>query len=331
MDRRDLLRGLLAVPIANALSGPQHQPGAARRHGPHAGRGTLKVVIDGSFAIVLQTNSRSRVRAFTPRDPDNKHKFYFFDQREQLRSAHPLESRSTERPYHFELLPRGLKVQSKPEIDIGLADFTASTDRWCQEDYLVTIDLPCPRKITFMPPQRSVIFKNGRREGCISYNHILEYEITDRARVTMAWQDVKEFHPVPCADLVKRYQNACQELSENERAATPPCSEQKMYSSFFGNSDVAFFFGIGLPGGDPDYEHPIRFFNESILASFPHLKSKLEIASLGQVTSCKQQAHSLRAALVPATLTQRMPRPQLIEVSSVVDCKVSGPVVTFPG
>jgi hypothetical protein len=329
MNRRDLLHWLLALPLVPVLPGPKPQA-EDRDHHPRPVPGRLRVVVDGAFAIVVQADSRSRVRVFTPREPAGRHELYFLDQPKQRRSTGALEPRSKDRSYHFELLPSGIKSSSKPEIDAGLADFNVSTDQWCQEDYFVTIDLPCPRRITFMPPERQVTFKNGGRKGCVPYNHILDYEVTDLGKVKMAWQDVKEFHPVPGIDLMERYKAGCKELGESERYR-PPCADEKVYKSMFGEPNEAFFFfGVGLPGGDRDEEHPIRFFNESLLASFPRLKEKLAIASIDLHSQCKTQAGNSRGELHAAALTQRAPQPRVLEVSSIVDCKVSGPLVTFP-
>ena len=103
MDRRSLLQGLLALPIVGAVDGSRQQPYSDTLGSPQGGATTLKVVIDGAFAIVVQANNRSRVRVFTPKDPKDLHKFYFLDGSEPLESTYALEPREANRSYNLEL------------------------------------------------------------------------------------------------------------------------------------------------------------------------------------------------------------------------------------
>src|SRR5262249_51914274 len=109
MERRSLLQGLLALPVVGAVDGCRHQPYSDNFHSPEGRATTLKVVIEGAFAIVIQTNNRSRVRVFTPKqptttEPKNRHKFSFLDGSERLDSKRALEPRELNRPYNFELV-----------------------------------------------------------------------------------------------------------------------------------------------------------------------------------------------------------------------------------
>src|SRR5262249_129335 len=157
-------------------------------------------VINGAFAIVVQANNRSRIRAFTPRDPDNMHKLYFLDGSEQWESKHELDPRKGDRRYNFELATDGLKTASRTlETDPRLASFNVSRDLWRQEDYLVTIDLPAPKRISALLPLVPVTFKNSAREACMAVSRVLEYDVTDLSKVKIAWDGNKDLRVTPSA------------------------------------------------------------------------------------------------------------------------------------
>ena len=352
MDRRSLLQGLLALPVASALDGTMFAQGPSQSHSaiPQPRPVTLRVVLDGSYAIVLQADSRWRLRVFTPIDPTGMHEFRVFGS--QLdHSCKDGEFTSSMR-HNFTLLPEGLKPSStRPTIDSCLADFNVTTDLWCQSRYFVTIDLPAPRNITFMPPFSTVVFKNRRdgsshekKEGCMPANHVLEYDVTDAAKIKMAWQQMKkdvEFRPITNAELWDRYRQGCEELrgdysKDHEMQMPLQCSEtgaKEMQEKFstFKPGDLTFFFGVGLPRGSPDRDHPVQFFNDRILESFPNLKDRLAIAAIGDPSPACNKACKAGGAPGEALLKPAIPQARLVPASSVVDCHISGPIVKHPG
>jgi len=332
MDRRALLRGLLALPALSALD---RIGGVARALNPqtYTGGRTLRVVLDGALAVVLQTDRRWGVRVFTPRDCTGQHQFYFFHQDHQG-SGEPAPSK---KPYHFELQPAGLKPsRTRPEIDPALCDFTASTDMWCQSDYAVTIDLPAPKRIGFLRPLAPVHFKHSQKRGCMPFNHYLEYDVADWNEVAMESNDGKPFRPMKCEEQVKRYLTECGNLQKRyslkgaDSDQIPDlCRNSTHFENFCRPGDLTFFFGVGLPADSRDLQHPVAFFNERILESFPRLRGQLEIDWIGRASDhCKSAACSSGEAAESSILREETTRARIIEASSVVDCHVSGPVVT---
>jgi hypothetical protein len=335
MDRRSLLQGLLALPIVGVVDGCRHQPYSDDFQSPQGRATTLKVVIDGAFAIVIQTNNRSRVRVFTPKDPDNLHKFYFLDGSERIESKRALEPREANRRYNFELPTDGLRISSQEtHIDPKLKSFYATTDLWCQEDYPMTIDLPRPKGISALLPLLPATFKKNHQEACMAIVRVLEYDVTDLSRVKIVWDGGKDLHVTPCASLIKRYEDACQEHergktdasdSSQERVTSCPARSKEL-AAYFAKSDAVFFFGTTVPADLKDLFHPLKFFNEQILASFPRLRDRLELAEIRPREVCRNQATSSH---VDATEAEQS-TPRFTEVSDMSDCTVSGPLVAFP-
>jgi hypothetical protein len=349
MDRRSLLQGLLALSLTSPLDGFNVQ--SNRNNTQPYSTTTLRVVLDGAFAVVIRADSRWSIQVFTPLDLSGMHEFRFFGS--QLdQTCKSGEITSSLRPYNFTLLPEGLKTDpAPPTIHSCLRDFTATTDLWCRSRYFVTIDLPAPKNITFMPPLSTVVFKNRendsryrKNEGCIPFNYILEYEVADPAKIKMAWQQDRkadvEFSPISCEDLAARYRRGCEDLrkeyfkNHDNMLMPPQCSEEgdkemREKSNFCRPGDLTFFFGVGLPPGSQGREHPISFFNDRILESFPDLKERFAIKSLGG--PCRE---SCKAAGNPkeAYLEHAVPEAHLVEAyySSVVDCHLAGPMVTHP-
>lgn len=352
MDRRSLLKGLLALPVASALDGIKYAHAQ-----PQLSAVTLRIVLDGAFAIVLQADSRWRIRVFTPIDTTGMHEFRVFgSQLDQICKGGEITSRLQN---SFTLLPDGLEPSStRPKIDRCLHDFNVATDLWCQSRYFVTIDLPAPRSITFMPPLSTVTFKNGDndskhpgRKGCMPSNHVLEYDVMDATKIKMAWQQKKkdvEFQPITSKELLERYRNGCDELRDDyskdrEHTWMPPqclkSGEDEIREKFshFKPGDLTFFFGVGLPHGSSNPDHPVGFFNDRILESFPNLKERLAIASIGGPSTecykaCKAEEATDKAVLRPLVLRPSAPQARVVEAvySSVVDCHVTGPIVTHP-
>lgn len=362
MDRRALLQGLLALPVVSALDRTRYAH--AQTQTPSSAV-TLRIVLDGAFAIVLQADSRWRIRVLTPIDTAGMHEFRVFG-RDLAHTCKDGEITSMPQRYNFTLLPEGLKPSStRPTIDNCLDDFNVTTDLWCQSHYFVTIDLPAPRNITFMPPMSRVIFKNrddhskyATNEGCMPSNHVLEYDVTDATKLSMAWQQTKkdvEFHPITNEELWERYRKGCDDLrgeySKNHEGMwiPPQCSYPESKGSYpeskdsypgikamperfslFKSGDLTFFFGVGLPSGSSNTDHPVQFFNNRILESFPNLRDRLAIASInGPSPACNNRV--CKPGKIPGGSLLRPTQPQghLMNVSSVVDCHAAGPIVTF--
>jgi hypothetical protein len=309
----------LVLLVICALSACRHSSGNRPLPPPS---GTLKIILNGPFAIVLKRTDPSRIVVFTPRDPLDKHRFYLNDLQTDL---------DGEKNYHFKLLPAGLEIsRRRPTIDPGLADFNAETDLWQREEYFVTIELPVPDAITFAPPAQPVIFTNTRH-GSMPLNHILEYRQADLAEITLTSPEVPDTKPVSAWELEKQFAHLCgrPQLQGVHRES---CSEMRRLLSQASGATSTLFFGVGFPlraesgmNAGEDESHAISFFNEVLLTrSFPHLLSK-KLASLVS----GQGAASASGRLIPATLSYPPQRGRFLPVfqSAVIDCKVGGIIV----
>jgi hypothetical protein len=343
MDRRALLQGLLTLPIASVLNGGIQAQTSDHNNSQAKSPVTLRIVLDGAFTVVLRADNFWNVEVFTPRS--RMHQFRFFGN--QMDKMYKQDSYSGFRPHHFALRPDGLKGNAgPPAINPCLSDFSAVTDRWCRDKYAATINFPPPKNITLIPPMSHVVFSNRRdskkirkAEACLTSNYVLEYEITDPAKIKMGWQqdcgESKEFGPMRCQELFDRYTQECNALARQQKNAKDPNTMRmppQCYSEatkaflekfqFLKSDDFTFFFGVGLPPGTNDMQHPVTFFN-STLDSFPDLKRDFAIESTGK--PCEE-------ACTSGSTAQHKSQPQasLREVSSVVDCHVAGVLVTQP-
>src|SRR5215467_6868914 len=100
MNRRNLLKGAVTIPIASALSsckGESYKPS----------KGTLKVILYGPFGVVLQSGKDYRITAYVPSDPAHEHELRFRGPSE----LHGSETKTGKSPsYYFELLRDGLAI-----------------------------------------------------------------------------------------------------------------------------------------------------------------------------------------------------------------------------
>src|SRR5690349_1921953 len=75
MNRRHILKAMLSVPIAGALGGCRHTDHPSSRGG------TLRVILQGPFAVVIDRKKNYRITAFVPytegKDPINDHEFRY--------------------------------------------------------------------------------------------------------------------------------------------------------------------------------------------------------------------------------------------------------------
>lgn len=355
MDRRALLQGLLTLPMASALHGLQSQTStqsqSSTQYHPSSSTdthtkapATLRVVLDGAFTVIVRADNFWNIEVFTPRHPS--HQFRFFGRR--MDKMYDADNQGRSFPAsHFALRPDGLKENpAPPTVNPSLCHFNAATDHWLRDKYAVTMNLPAPKNITFIPPLSPVVFRKkrgkeyatGEEGACITSNYVLEYEITNAAKIKMAWQQAKnanqEFPPIACHELFERYDRECKVLQEQEEKSPKSmlipkqCSEtdapkfKEKYRELCKPGDLIFFFGVGLPPGSMDMEHPVNFFNQ-MLESFPDLKERFAIEHIGKPGEgvCKSCEASEQVSLQP---------PHLVEASSVVDCHVAGMLATQP-
>ena len=265
MNRRTLLKSLAAFPMASALSSCRGEDDDRSRHGESPHR--LQVLLDGAFAVVIQKDKPGSVLAFSPRDKDEPHEFYFND---------PDYAQPPTKNYNFELLPEGLKRSEHPEIDTGFNDFHATVRKWNLTESLVTIKLPLPRSITFCGHRERVIFlSDPNKRGWMPTNHILEYDVADHARIRMV----------------------CRELGEKVCAASPDSPEGL----------TRFFFEVGPSRGTPHihavnfFNYMLRASFPELVAAYS-LKDILDKRDERPSTTARLVSAALTENTVPARL-----------------------------
>jgi len=196
------------------------------------------------------------------------------------------------KPQTFHLVTEGREKPSKPDISPGLRDFFFHTERWRVGDSLVTIELPPPDQITFSGPRSPVYFKEGNRAAFMPLNHILKYEVRGNHKFTLECSD-KALKCVPSADSYPGVDR--------------------------------FFFEIGpqrILNLEESHAHALAFFNYILQQSFPDLYEKLQLAIPNQ------RGNPQAFKLDPGVFHPGMQEPRLLPSAYVIDCELSGPLVS---
>jgi hypothetical protein len=279
MNRRTLLKAFAAVPLVNTLGfGKDKDDDDKPRRGPTSHK--LQILLDGAFAVVIQSGKVNSILAFSPRDKSEPHKFYFND---------PDYAQAPEKNYNFEILQEGLQHSERTEISPGFVDFNATVKHWKLTENFVAIKLPLPARISFAGHREQVVFKTNKN-GWMPTNHILEYDVTDPARLKAV----------------------CKEL---DKACTPSPDSPKGLTRYF--------FEVGPPRGTPQ-THAVKFFNDMLDASFPELVANY---SLSEIKDKRDENPSTSARLVSATLEPNTPPAHRLNASYTLDCKLGGILV----
>jgi hypothetical protein len=169
MNRRDLIKGVLALPLVCspgmlAFDSKQHQSIAPIK---------LLIILEGPFVIVLHPQPKSRIQVFLPMDlPFKRHVFFLNDNQyrdKQADQLHNIKFTGDD----------ALDLKDFPNIsDPCLTDFKYSaTGDPGRGDDLIQIDLPSPDRI-YCPPgyNTPVKFENGK-PGTARSGHVLEYTL----------------------------------------------------------------------------------------------------------------------------------------------------------
>jgi hypothetical protein len=341
MNRRDVFKGMLALPVVSALGGchPDDQ-----RHPSRSGH-TLKVILEGPFAVVVPKKGGDdhKIRAFVPFDPGSLHEFRFHTPTNIVDSEN---SHTPPKTHAYSLSADGLEENERsPYIDHGFDDFKIETGKWEPKlkEYFVFVELPVPDVITFLPPAEGVLFEGGST-GMMPVNQVLEYRVRDMNKVQLR-SGGEKYSPLSCSDLYAQYETYWSQLSPEDQASIlshhPHAKEELMQCS---TSDVStFFFGVGLkrgkaPTGEFDkiaVAHAIEFFNETLLKSFPNApnpaKKRLQaIGSYGQ-PYCQPSGQATASPMVmPAVFRSSSPAPRYQTITSVEDCRAGGLVGLHP-
>lgn len=327
MNRRNLVKTMLALPVAGAVS-------ACRREPEHRVSGALKFILQGPFGVVLHPQNAFRIKAVIPFDSEGLHEFRFGN---PARVQSKQGSGSTRTSYHFVLGEEGLEITGKkPRIDAGFYDFFfPHLGDPKKQDYFVTLDLPAPDAITYTPPAQPVLF--GSRVAMSALNHIFEYTVRDPSKVRLHSEQLGEQAPLPCSDLYKDYQEGWSNLKQ------PTHPEESQYNNIEENLKAAqgdcsaFFIGVGLDPNTPPLAalaHAFAFFNQDLVRSFPDAPPRLRENKLQPIGECNppagRSAENAPPMLMPAVWRGDSARPHLLQVSSYMDCQGTGVMGTHP-
>jgi len=327
MRRRELLSGLFAISAAGVLSGcpkPEKTDQDDYRQNPK-NPAILKVVLQGPFAVVLKKNAdRYTVSAFIPRDP--KHQFRF---------QKPSEDGVVKNPdpqYHFTLGDEGLQISGRrPYIDHGLDDFFFDLGKYPEPDYFVSVDLPAPDLLTFIPPAEPVVM--DRKVLSAPLNHVLEYKITNEHKVFLHSKQFGNTAPLAFSQIYEQYK----QHGEKEQEYKKPPGHGPQFPRTRGELGrpaepevYTYFLGVGVAPSsmtDPEaVEHALDFFNHKLVPLFPNsrnLKPLSEIRNYGD--PCTPMGKTVPSRMQPTVLRESTPKPRLLLVTAVEDCRAPSP------
>jgi hypothetical protein len=176
MKRRDLVKGLMAVPLAKLMSG-QTKTVCGNSGDCTPAPKPLLMVFEGPFAFVLQKSSASsaNVTGITVLVPKDAAHFFAFN-------GVPFKGAQ----HHFKFIGGGLAANTQVCVDTALKDFCVpSTNFQCDASnrFVEILNLPCPRRILTQNVIQ-VTFQSGD-PGCMPLDHVLEYHISDPSQLTM--------------------------------------------------------------------------------------------------------------------------------------------------
>jgi|GEM_PF-2871451 len=288
---------------------------------------TLKVVLNGPYVIVWTQSRPDVITVFSPRDNQGLHKFYSNNLTEGV-----------DQNVHLRLAAEGLKPAAKLSIDPYFPqDFVVQTDVWQRppkgdpgKDYLVTIELPLPEKITFISPLHPVTFENGT-QSYQATNFVLEYQVTDLGKIR-ATHGSNSVSPQSSSDLQKQYDVLCGD-AKNRKYYESCANLRNLLEQGAGAKTAVFFFGVGIPLEVQREKplafieaHAIDFFNNAILQSFPKWTGP-RLAPKGAFAP--QGPDSSKPMLMETSFRAAAPPPlRLLPVTAVIDCKAGNLIVT---
>jgi hypothetical protein len=336
MKRRDLLKGLATVPALSMFGGALDYD-KGKRKGRTGPPGILRIFINGPFALVIEKKQPDKITFFTPFDPEKLHQFYFNGLQGQAK-IHD-DGKDAKRSYHFQLPVRGLDVYPKKRayIDQCFRDISFTTDLWKKEEYFVTLELPVPDSIGFIPPAKPIIFKLGKKQGSMPMNNVLEYRMTDPDDVKIITKQ-GSFAPRPASKLNQEYLDYCknykskENYKEYDQGHREACAKLEEEFKTWDEPEVrAFSFGVGV-GEDVSPEqanrHALKFYNDVLLSSFPHVREQQELEQIGGVS---YPGTPTRGAMLMPAVWDPSVSPRLVPVTAVMDCQVIGPHATVTG
>jgi hypothetical protein len=336
---------MLTVPVVSAL-GCRHEH--RDKHFPPvpARGGTLRVMLQGPFALVLDTTNKNKITAYVPFTDDQTHEFRFLDPSKRIDGERAPGKR---KQYKFTLPENNLEISSRPPIiDSGFQDVTLNVKGWkaTPEDYFVSIELPTPDYITYVPPAIPVVMQDtdAPRLAMTPTNHVLEYrirEFEDRDKIVLHSHSnhIPGGKPLQCQDLHSGFQEHWNQMEKNGEHDQQRLHMERALTRYAETPCVMFFLGVGVSpntGEASRREHALGFFNNKLLGGFPNAPEHdgmileevyAKPCSSRTVTPPGTVNHG--AMLTPAVY--RYPEPRLRPVSASAfyftaadDCRASG-------
>jgi hypothetical protein len=327
---------MLATPVVAALGGcspekDKSNPTSTPVPQP-AQRGTLKVILNGPFLVVI--NENRGIKAFLPHDDDGLHQLLFATAKGPV--LHYEEESGQRQSFQFTLGDGDLNldVDALPRhIDSGFNDFRLRA-KPREEGIFVAVDLPMPELITFFPPPVPVQFlQPPPRLGMMPTNYVLEYRVRDSDKLNklLMTTPAGPIAPLSCSELRSIYAHERQGMASGSEYSqrTHITAELDAWEK---RSDRAFLIGVGLgPNKLPTQAaaHALNFFNNKLLSLFPKSPQRegLRLAAV-DVKPCRPTRSAMTSpTLIPAVQRYPMPEPQLVPVAYVEDCRSGGLLV----
>jgi hypothetical protein len=338
MNRRKVLQGLAALPIVAAFAGcPRHDDKDQDDHQKpetHPGSSkvrTLRIMLHGPFAVVLQKDKNYRIKAYVPYDA--AHEFRFQTLQEPLKKQ----------PYQFTLREESVEDSGQPYIDRGFDGFNVDIPKWKPpSDSFVSLDLPPARVISYVPPLEAVQFEPSPEFPAgqltsLPLNHVLEYRVKEGCKVVLHSDQLGDCMPLSCDDLHEQYiklwnddgymkQVWKERYAESKSYWRPPMDQVLTRCS---QSDVCYLFlGVGLspqPRKETPldgYDHALKFFNEKLLPSLygSDIPKGKRIMKLDASPCTSSGGLSTSPMLVPAMQRLPFPRARYLPVASTENC-----------
>jgi len=341
MNRREILKSIFTLSAVSAMGGCRHDFHKGT-YKPSSGP-KLAIILQGPFAVIMRKSGERGVVAFVPKvDPgDLQHEFRF------------LSPQSTARmtgcgSYRFSLPHHGFETSDRePDISRGFDNVRVTVDEWTPrpDEYFVTLELPSPERITYVPPLYPALFgseNDAGRLGSAPLNHILEYTVRSADKVRLRQDpssncERQEHPPVSIKDILQKYEEYYQNAPDQSPDAT--FSQRPYIAKLLAQYSLVYFVGVGLnplphPLAPPEMQkrinHGIGFFNTKLLPAVYQNQTvppDAQLKKIGKdVLQCGTgQLETSSPAIRPAVWQYSMPQPHLRYVSSTENC--TSPVV----
>src|SRR6266700_262868 len=333
MNRRKVLQGLAALPIMAAFAGcpsklhDKDKDGKSENHtGPSKVR-TLRLYLNGPFAVVLQKDKNYRIKAYVP-----------YDEAHEFRFQTLLVPEKKYKAYQFTLDEESVEPSSQPYIDHGFDGFNVELAQWkAPSDSFISLDLPAPRVISYMTPLEPVQFEASPefpygQFASLPMNHVLEYRVKEGCKVVLHSNQLDDCTPLTCDDLHEQYMRLWQEMDAPENTGPNPPPTHQVLTRCSQSDVCTLFLGVGLPPRkfDAAYtrNHALKFFNNKLLPSLygSEIPQGKRIVRLDTSPCASSSELATSPMLAPAMQRLPFPRARYLQVASTEDC--TAPCVT---